>query len=1039
MQPNELRKTVTVLFGDLADSTGLGERLDPELLRGVMSRYYGEMRSALEQHGGTVTKLMGDAVLAVFGIPTVHEDDALRAVRAACEMKRALEQLNIELEQELAVTLQLKVAVNTGEVVVPARPREEDFIVADVVNVAARLEQAAAPGEVLLGEDTYRVVRDAVRVEATVPLDLKGKSKPVSAFRLLEVLPGAPPFARLDSPLVGRAQELEMLGRCFERAVEGRTCVLVTVLGSAGIGKSRLVEEFSGGLRDRARIVEGRCLPYGDGITFWPIAEIVREAAAISDDDSPDAARSKIAALVPQGVENELVVERLAATLGMSRAVSQPEETFWAIRMLLEGLAGERPLVVVFEDIHWGEETFLDLVEYLAGFITKKPLLVLSVARLDLLELRPSWSRAIEGAASLPLHPLGEEETRGLIRGLLGQEQLAAAAEHPINRAAQGNPLFVEEMLRMLVDDGQLTHENGEWVPANELIEVSTPPSIQALLAARIDRLESDQRAVLERASIVGEEFWAGAVATLCPESKRPAVWSHLQAMVRKQLVRAGGTPFGGDDAFTFTHILIRDSAYEGILKETRAELHERFADWLEEKAGERIAEYEEIVGYHLEQAYRYRQALGQMGEGLAARAADSLASAGKRAHARGDMPAAVKLLERSLSLQGEGTEEGLELMLVLSHALSELELARADELLGEISNAAAAQGNRRLQLRVGIERDDLSTWTKPEVDLDGLRRRAEEAIDAFQAFGDEIGMAKSLRNLATFHGFAGRWGEAGELLERALSHARDAGDQQVIEEMLPGVAGALCVGPVPADEAIQRLERIVADVVGPGEGNGTPGIVSRGTRAAVDVRGLAGLAAMQGRFDEARALCARARQDLEQIGQTRRLADVAQVAAWIEMVADAPAAAERELRFSYETLKGMGETAVLSTIAAELAEALYAQGRYDEVEQLTEESAQLASRDDVESQVRWRTTRAKLFARRGNFHVADALVEEAVRRAADVEYPDLYAGALISNAEVLRLEGREEQAARSASRAILLYEDKGNLARAAKARGLSL
>jgi class 3 adenylate cyclase len=1037
--PKELRKTVTVLFADIADSTGLGERLDAELLRHVMSRYYGEMRSTLEQHGGTVTKLIGDAVLAVFGIPTVHEDDALRAVAAACQMQRALENLNLELARERGVTLEVKIAINTGEVVVPDRPREEDFIVADVVNVAARLEEAATPGEVLLGEDTYRIVRDAARVEQLAPLDLKGKAQPVNAFRLLELPAGVPLPARpFRSPLVGRRQELELIGKGLGRAIEERRCGLLTVLGAAGVGKSRLVREFAGGSSEKVRVFEGRCLPYGEGITFWPVAEIVRDAARVSDDDSRDTARSKIAALVPAEDDVDFVSERLAATLGLSEASAPPEETFWAIRKLLEALARDRPLVVVFEDIHWGEETFLDLIEYLAEFVTNAPLLVIAVARPDLLELRPSWSRAVEGAETLALQPLNPNETSELIQGLLGQVNIAAEAEDPINRAAQGNPLFVEEMLRMLVDEGVLARKNGSWVPVKELVSVSTPPSIQALLASRLDRLGTDERAVIERASVVGEEFWAGAVSALSAEPLKPAVWGQLQALVRRQLIRPGGKPFGGEDAFTFSHILIRDSAYEGILKETRAELHERFADWLERKTGERLGEYEEILGYHLEQSYRYREAIGQLGEDrrrLGSRAAKHLASAGSRASARGDMPAAVKLLARSLDLEGKDTEEGLELMLELSHALSELELPRAYALLGELAVAAEARGNRRLELRALLERADLQIWTSPEGRLDELRRMAEEAIELCNELGDDIGLAKSFRNLATFHVFGSRWGKAADYLERALSCARRGGDQQVAEEMLPGLAAALCLGPVPADEALTRLEQILQQVREPSSAEGPTGIVSRGVRAAVEVRGLAGLQAMRGQLEEARAICARAREDLAEVGQTRRLADVAEISASIEMFADAPAAAEKELRFSYQTLREVGDTAVLSTVAAELAEALRLQERNEEADRLATESAELAAADDVESQVRWRITRARLIASTKDFDQADALAREAVSRATEAEFPNLLGDALIARAEVLKFAGREEEAVQAASEARGVYERKGNRVSAARAR----
>jgi class 3 adenylate cyclase/tetratricopeptide (TPR) repeat protein len=1036
----ELRKTVTVVFADIVDSTGLGERLDPELLRHVMSRYYDEMRTALEQHGGTVTKLMGDAVLAVFGIPTVHEDDALRALTAASHMQRTLEDLNVEMTRERGVTLETKIAINTGEAVVPEQPREEDFIVADVVNVAARLEERAKPGEILLGEGTYRIARDAIEVEQLAPLELKGKAQPVGAFRLVEVRPGVPPAARpFQSPLVGRLHELATLNHALDRAIDRGSCALMTVLGAAGVGKSRLVREFSAGLGDRAQVVEGRCLSYGEGITFWPVAEIVKDVAEIVDDDSRTQARKKIAALVPNGEGADFVADRLAATIGISDAVSPPEETFWAIRRLFEAIARDRPLVVVFEDIHWGEETFLDLVEYLAGFINEAPLLLVPVARPDLLELRPSWSRAVEKADILSLRPLGSEESNELVQGLLGESGLARAVADPINRSAQGNPLFVEEMLRLLVDEGVLARKNGSWVWVKEPAAVPTPPSIQALLASRIDRLAADERAVIERASIVGEEFWAGAVSALSANSSKPAVWGVLQALVRRQLIRPGGTPFGGEDAFTFSHILIRDTAYEGILKETRAELHEQFADWLERRAGERVGEYQEIVGYHLEQACRYREELGEWSprrQRLAAQAARHLASAGSRASGRGDMPAAANLLERALALEGKETEQSLEMMLDLSHALSELELPRAYDLLVEVAATAAAQGNRRIELRALLERADLRIWTSPEGNLDELRRTAEEAIALCRELDDDVGLAKAFRNLATFHVFGARWGQAGDFLGRALSHARRAGDQQVAQEMLPGLAAALCLGPVPAEDAITRLDRILRELSTPSDAE-AGAIVSRGIRAAVEVRGLAGLHAIRGRLEEARAICARARRDLEEIGQTRRLADTAEISATIEMLAGNPAAAERELRFSYETLSAVGDLAVLSTVAAELGGALCAQGRYEEAEQLTVESARLAAADDVESQVRWRITRARLLAHRGDFGEAASVADEAVSRATPTEFPDLLGDALLARAEVLKLAGRRGEAERAAIQAREVYEGKGDLVSAARAREL--
>ena len=648
----EARKVVTVVFTDVADSTALSQRLDPESLRHLMSRYFEEMRTVLVRHGGTVEKFIGDAVVAVFGIPRLHEDDGLRAVRAAIEMQEALAALNEEFQRSFGTTLSTRTGVNTGEVLAGDPSHGQSFVLGDAANVAARLEQAAEPGEILIGQATHRLVREAVAVEEVGPLDLKGVARPVTAWRVLRVVPDATGWARrLDSALIGREQELELLVSRFDRTTETGACELVTLMGAAGVGKSRLGNELLSRLGDRATVIEGRCLPYGEGITFWPVTTVLRDAAGIIDRDPPDVARRKLSSLLTGADDAALIGDRLSALLGLGLATPGIQETFWAFRKLLEHLGTQRPLVAVFDDIQWGEPTFLDLLEYLVDWI-QAPVLVLCLARPDLLETHPGWTKPRINTALITLEPLSEIEIDGLIHNLVGGTELVPEARARIAEVAEGNPLFVEELLRILVDDGLLTRANGGWGVAGDLSAISIPPTIHALLTARIDRLEAEERAVAERASVVGRVFWWGAVSALSPSTVEPRLTSLLQTLIRKELIRPEPSQVSQEDAFRFAHILIRDAAYHGIPKGLRAELHERLADWIEAAAKEVAGEYEEILGYHLEQAHRWLTELGpanERAERLGRRAAVPLASAGRRAFARGDMPAAVNLLSRAV------------------------------------------------------------------------------------------------------------------------------------------------------------------------------------------------------------------------------------------------------------------------------------------------------------------------------------------------------------------------------------------------------
>ena len=726
------RKTVTILFSDVAGSTSLGERLDPEMLRRVMATYFDRMRAVLERHGGTVEKYIGDAIVAVFGIPELREDDALRAVRAAEEMRAALEEVNRELGERWGVAIEVRTGINTGEVLAEeARP--DIPLTADAANLAARLEQAAEPGEILLGETTYGLVRDAVDAEPAGPLELKGKSASQAAWRLLGVGPEARGIARrLDSPIVGRDRELALLQEVFDSAVQKRACRLVTVVAPPGVGKSRLAAEVLERVEGRATVLRGRCLPYGDGITYWPVAEVLREAAAITDADPPAEATAKIAALLGDAAEAAARAERLGSALGLTDAPAPPQEIFWAFRRLVETMAQDRPVAIEFDDIHWGEPTFLDLLEYLAGWSTGAPIFVLCETRPELFDTRPGWATGIEGATTVRLEPLDDDDSERLIENLLGPAPLPDTARSRIRHTAEGNPLFVEEILRMLVDQGLLRRTDGRWEAAGDLSSIAVPPTINALLAARLERLSREERAVIHRASVVGKVFWWDAVAELSPAPARSAVGSHLQSLVRRELVRPEPSRAGGEDAFRFSHILIRDAAYAGVTKELRAELHERFAEWLERRPTAGV-EPEELIGYHLAEAHRYRTELGLLDDhtgDLARRAAELLGSAGERALDRSDIPAAISLLSRAADLFEPNDVRRIELLIDLAQALYESgEGRRGRAVLDDAHSRAREHGDERLAARARIGR----LHTRAEVER-GHGKDREEAHRAIES-----------------------------------------------------------------------------------------------------------------------------------------------------------------------------------------------------------------------------------------------------------------------------------------------------------------
>ncbi len=1015
---------MTVLFCDMVGSTALGEELDPETLRRIMNKYHAAARESIERHGGTVDRFIGDAVMAVFGIPLRREDDALRAVRAALDLRQSLGRLNAQLE-EGGVSLAIRIGVNTGEIFVSSNDAETAAL-GDAVNVAARLEQIADVGTIVIGPSTERLVRHAAKVESLGALELKGKSKPVDAWRLLDLVEHTEAVARhLDSPLVGRDGEVAQLEAALARAVDQRNCQLVTVIAPAGTGKSRITREFLKRVEGRARVAAGLCLSYGEGITYWPVVQVIKTLAGVAETDDSQMIVERVGRLAGVGVgrdgDAELVRDRIVGLLGLTEAPSQPVETFWAVRRLIERHT-DQPTVVVIEDIHWAEETLLDMIEYLEGWTRGAPLLLLCLARPDIGEMRPGWGTGTPNAATIELRPLGDEQAAGLIDNLLGIESSGVVDEpwrQRILDAADGNPLFVEELVRMLVDDGSLRVVDGRAVAVRELAETEMPPTVEALISARIDRLPAPERPILERGAVVGKLFYWGAVGELSPDTERPSVGTHLEALVRRDMIRADASDLPGEDAFRFLHVLVHDAAYKAIGKEARADLHRRVADWLEARAGARLPEFDEIIGYHLEQAARAVLDLGFLDDNAKAlrdRAVEQLAVVGHRALARADMPAASSLLRRAAEIAPRGVQKA-RLLIDLGYALLQSgELSTADETLATAIDVAAAAESRDLVEEARIEREFLRAQTHPGGWTDNAAVVADAALAVFEETGDELGQARAWRLRAEISWINCQYGENAQQLERALDHARHAGEHREVYENMAFLASCLVFGPTPVDEAIARIDDMQAQAAGT-------------LRLEASLLAWGGyLRAMRGEIEEGRRRYHRSRHTLEELGMRFALSHGSVIAAGVELLAGDPVAAEQVLRDGFMDLEEMGAPAAASTVAAWLAHALAEQQRWDETIAMARTSQDLAAADDIVSQVVWRGACVRGLAATGSVEEAQTLADEAIDLARGADDPRMLGQALVALSVARLAAGREQEATAALLEAREAYAAKGDL-----------
>jgi DNA-binding SARP family transcriptional activator/class 3 adenylate cyclase/tetratricopeptide (TPR) repeat protein len=998
----EMRKTVTVLFADVAPES---DRLDPELLRRITGRTFDELRDVLELHGGSVERLMRGGLTAIFGTPHVHEDDPLRAVRSAVELRGHLATLNAELERESGVRLGLRIGVSTGEVVTGGIKQGD--IVGEAVAVAARLEQAAPLGEILIDARTQRFVRDNVRAEPAA------REAGERVFRLLAVVPdavGRP--SRFTSPMIGRQRECRRLHAAFEQAVSDASCQLFTILGAAGVGKSRLVQEFLDQLGNAALTAYGRCLPYGEGITYWPVVEAVKEAAGLDEADSFEQSKQKLVAQLDSLEEAEPVAQRIAELIGLTEAAGGAEEGSWAVRAFFEGFARRRPFVLVFDDIHWGEPSFLELVEQIADRTREVPLLLICIARPELVEVRPGWGGGKLNATAVLLEPLSDEESAELINHLA-----AGALDPPTRRrvitAAEGNPLYVEEMLALAQEDEGAAGE------------LEVPPTIQALLAARLDRLEHEERSALECAAIEGKVFHQGSIEELSPEELRATLPATLAKLAYKELIRPSGAVFAGERAFRFRHLLIRDAAYDSISKEVRAELHDRHATWLERKVGRRLPEYEEIVGYHLERAFRYRSELGTVdaaAQELARRAAARLGSAGRRAFARSDAAAGVNLISRAAALLPANDPARVELIpnvRVMQGAGGDLRWAE------DVLTDAVESGDARLRAHALVQRGFLRLFSDPAVTPEELIELSRRAVVAFEGPSDELGLARAWRLAAQARYLARRGEECAAASEQALVHALRAGDAFEVKEIVEWLAVSLSLGPAPTSTVDRRCDELLRQVGG-----------DRSVEVnLLSIRGYQ--LAMQGCEAKARDLLGRARAVARDSADPHGLPYHPINVAFVELLFDKPADAALELRSACRVLEDGGEQTNYSSMTALLAVALCAQSEYQEAEAFSRASETAARANDVLANVLWRSTRARARAGMGDLDAAESFARDAVEFAEQSDFLTVHGDALVTLAEILERVGRPEDAASELRNAIVLYEQKGNAVSAAKARSL--
>ncbi|HMI29857.1 MAG TPA: tetratricopeptide repeat protein [Gaiellaceae bacterium] len=960
------RKLATVMFADLVGSTEFVSAQDPEITRRRVTAFFEAVSGCIETHGGTVEKFAGDAVMAAFGIPQAHEDDAERAVRAALGIIQNIHELSVDA----------RVGIEAGEVVVDET--DSTFATGEAVNVAARLQQAAGPGEILIGASAYRLTDGRVETEQVGPLELRGFRRPIEAHRVLGAVEGQSQRVAVSAPFVGRDSELELLENTLARTIRDRRPHVFTIYGEPGVGKSRLLREFLAGA-EGVTILAGRALPYGEGITYWPLAEMVKAAAGITDDDPMETARDKLI----ECCGDEAIAELLGLASGVMEAVEgergQPEIA-WAAREFVDELADVQPLVLVFEDIHWAEEPLLELIDHLAQWVRERALLILCLARPELLDVRPGWGGGRIRSTAIELEPLGRDESAELAKALLAQHDIPETMTAKLLEKAEGNPLYVEETIRMLLEEGA---DGSDRIP----------DTLQALIGARIDRLPAGEKILLQRGAVMGRTFFAGAVDHLSPEYDADELEDMLDDLLLRDLVtRAERSTITGETAYRFKHVLIREVAYGGLSKSSRAEYHTRFAEWLREKADKELLE---IRAYHLDHACTlYAELDGKPPEELARTAAKALQAAGKRALARESNSSARKLLLRAFEL-----EPTLERRYLAARAASQLgELPVVRDEMTVVAEEAAAAGARDIQTRA------LTALAETVASLDGeLARAAEladEALEVVEA-DDHEGRFAALDRRARVARWLGRLAEAEEFEQQALEEARAAGRKDHEAKAALQLAG-IHIGRMEDAKAEPLIDRALELA----EHSGS--LVARASAAS------------------SKALLLRARGDLEGAAgwytkalelyrEAASVSDIAWTSRHLGIVAwetGDSEKAERLLRESIRLLAPMRERGTLCESQRYLAQLLLEQGRIEEAEKYALAARETVSAEDTVSRATTRIALAQVRAAQGRHEEAETLFAEALEIVSGGEHCRILLDVLPPYAEFLRALDRPDEAA---------------------------
>jgi class 3 adenylate cyclase/tetratricopeptide (TPR) repeat protein len=952
------RKLATVLFVDLVGSTALVSGTDPEVARRRVQQYFDRVQHCVVTHGGIVEKFAGDAVMAAFGIPQAHEDDAERAIRSALAIMESVQELGLEA----------RIGVASGEVVVDSG--ESTFATGEAVNVAARLQQAAPPNEILIGPATHRLTLGCFEVEDEGPIEARGLAEPVWTWRVLGVTRTEATTRQFRAPLVGRDAELELLENTYSRAVRDRRAHLFTIFGDPGVGKSRLAREFIDGL-ESATILIGRALPYGEGVTYSALADMVKVAAGIADDDPLDDALEKLRDCCP----DEAVADLMGLATGVLQAVQaqhNQQEIAWAARAWTEKLSEPQPLVLVFEDIHWGEEPMLELIEHLGTWVRGVPLLLLCLARPELLDIRPGWGGGRVRATAIELEPLGATDSESLIEALLDDQELPDAARIALLEKTEGNPLFVEETIRML------SEANGSRIDR-------IPDTLQALIAARIDHLPPGEKSVLQRAAVIGRSFWAGAVAYLGGDEDGELEPLLDDLLLREFVLTEPRSTISGEDAYRFKHVLIREVAYSGLSKTARASHHRRFAEWLGERAREELLE---VRAYHLDQAAALLAELeGAPPEELATEAAEALEKAGKRALAREANATARRLLHRSVEL--EPTLKRRYEAARAAWRMSDFPVVSnemEDVLLG-----AREAGDRDLEARALTALAEVTLLR--EADVGRAEQLAEKALEVSETDESRIDAVSLLETAAWWRG---RLGESEAYAEEELEIARRLGRDDLESDALLDLAGIYV-----ARREGDRAEPLIARAMELAEESGSLTAKARAFTESGELH------AFRGRHEEALAEYGRARDLFEEVGAATNLArSLLRIGRLVGRRGDT-AEAEKLLRESIRILQPTEDRGTLCEVQRSLAEILLEQGKIDAAEVYALKAVETVGPQDVSSQSTTRKTLAMVRAAQGRDDEAEALFRESIDILERSEYSRFLSEPLKAIIQFLEERGR--------------------------------